>query len=97
MKVSGNNNINVLKIYSDNQSKTAGRNDKPERKYDTVEISKEGMEIAKYAEAYSGVPDMRIEKIEEIKSRIQNGSYKVSSEELAKKILESIDEGSWRK
>lgn len=97
MKVAGNNSINILKIYSDNQSKAAYRNDKSGKRCDTVEISREGLEIARYAEAYSSVPDMRIEKIEEIKCRIQNGSYKVSSEELAKRILEAIDEGSWLK
>jgi negative regulator of flagellin synthesis FlgM len=91
MKVTGNNGINIAKIYSDNKLKASREKEKVNKKYDSIEISKEGMGIAKYVSIAKTIPDVRAEKVDDIKSRIQSGDYKVSSEELASKIIEAAD------
>lgn len=52
---------------------------------DTVEISDLGMYLNKIN---SSEDDMRAEKINEIKRKIQNNTYRIDSNELAKKIIE---------
>ena len=52
---------------------------------DTIEISDLGMYLNKVNS--SGDKD-RLEKIAEIKSKIENNTYRIDSNELAKKIIE---------
>ena len=55
-----------------------------------IAISSNGKDIQRATEAVKASPDIRIEKVDRIKEQIANGSYSVSSEQLAKKILENI-------
>jgi len=55
-----------------------------------VAISSKAKDIQKATEAVNAAPDIRIEKLEQIKNQIADGSYRVSSEQLAEKILENI-------
>ena len=52
---------------------------------DTVEISDLGMYLNK---VNSSEDKDRLEKIAEIKSKIENNTYRIDSNELAKKIIE---------
>jgi negative regulator of flagellin synthesis FlgM len=92
MKVTNSNNVNVARIYSENKLKAAGQSGKASKSYDTVEISREGMEIAKFVSMASNMPDEGLDRVEEIKARLQRGTYKVSSEKLASGILNFIQE-----
>ena len=52
---------------------------------DTVEIS----DLGKYLNKINSSDDMdRLEKINDIKRRIENNTYRIDSNELAKKIIE---------
>jgi negative regulator of flagellin synthesis FlgM len=55
-----------------------------------IAISSKAKDIQKATEAANAAPDIRIEKVDRIKEQITNGSYSVSSEQLAEKILENI-------
>ena len=55
-----------------------------------IDISSKAKDIQKATEAVNAAPDIRIEKVDRIKEQIANGSYSVSSEQLAEKILENI-------
>lgn len=92
MKVTNNNSVNISRIYNDNKLKAEGRSGKINKGFDTVEISKEGMEIARFAFMTARMPDIGVDRIEEIKARIENGTYNVSSERLASGILSFIEE-----
>ena len=52
---------------------------------DTIEISDLGMYLKK---VNSSEDKDRLEKIAEIKSKIENNTYRIDSNELAKKIIE---------
>ena len=52
---------------------------------DTIEISDLGMYLNK---VNSSEDKDRLEKIAEIKSKIENNTYRIASNELAKKIIE---------
>lgn len=91
MKVSGNNPINIGKIYSENMAKSHVNSGKAAKKCDAIEISKHGQEISKYVNMAKEISNVRIQKVNDIKNKIQNGTYRVSSEELAAKIIESVE------
>ena len=55
-----------------------------------IAISSKAKDIQKATEAVNAAPDIRIEKVDRIKEQITNGSYNISSEQLAEKILENI-------
>ena len=55
-----------------------------------IAISTKAKDIQKATEAVNAAPDIRIEKVDRIKEQIANDSYRVSSEQLAEKILENI-------
>ncbi len=54
-----------------------------------VELSESTREVAHAAELLAGLPDVRMDKIQEIKPRIEDGSYKVESKVVAKRIVDA--------
>ncbi|MGE3272446.1 MAG: flagellar biosynthesis anti-sigma factor FlgM [Chloroflexota bacterium] len=59
---------------------------------DSVEISDRSRELARARQAVDAAPDVRAEKVADIKKRIEDGTYTVSPHLLARKILEGSDE-----
>jgi len=55
-----------------------------------IAISSKAKDIQKATEAVNTAPDIRVEKVDRIKDQIANGDYRVSSEQLAEKVLENI-------
>jgi negative regulator of flagellin synthesis FlgM len=49
----------------------------------TVSFSPQAQEIAKYKAAVNAAPDVREDLVSSLKSRIENGEYNVSGDEIA--------------
>jgi len=58
---------------------------------DSVEISDLSRELSKARQAVDAAPDVRADKVAAIKKRIEDGTYSVSPELLARKLLEGSD------
>lgn len=58
---------------------------------DSLEISQTGKDMQVAKTAVAAAPDVREDRILAIKNAIANGTYGVSDEELANKLLESFD------
>lgn len=71
------------KIKTNTVSKSNGR--------DKVEISSLGKELQIAKQAVSKGADVREDKVAELKSRIENGTYEVSSDSFAEKLLAKYD------
>lgn len=56
---------------------------------DEVSFSSAGKDMQVAKNALAGVPDVRETKIRDVKSKIDNGTYEVSSADFAKKLLEN--------
>jgi negative regulator of flagellin synthesis FlgM len=54
---------------------------------DTLEVSARGRELAKAQQAVDAAPDVRADKVADIKQRIADGTYHVSADVLARKLL----------
>lgn len=58
---------------------------------DSLEISDRSRELARARQAVDAAPDVRADRVAEIKQRIEDGTYSVSPELLARKLLEGSD------
>ncbi len=57
---------------------------------DAFQLSKAGKDLQSAKAAASQAPDIRHELVDSIKERIQNGTYEVSVDDFADKLLESF-------
>ena len=74
-------------------AKSAGRAEavsSERRSSETVAVSNLAREIGKVKTSVKNTPDIRREKVEELKAKIENGDYKVSGDKIAGKIIEDI-------
>jgi negative regulator of flagellin synthesis FlgM len=55
-----------------------------------VAISPKAKDIQKATNVVNATPDIRIEKVEQIKDQISSGNYHISSDQLAEKVLQNI-------
>lgn len=56
---------------------------------DCVEISQIGKEYQIAKQAVAATPDVRLDKVNDIKERIASGTYNVSAKDLADKLIDS--------
>jgi negative regulator of flagellin synthesis FlgM len=73
---------------ADKQAGSSTAAEKPEEK---VDLSTRAKEIQQAKVEVSKAPDVREEKVQEIKSQVEQGTYNVSGEQIANKMVgESI-------
>ena len=77
----------VAQIYKTTQTRCSEKNQKAKAR-DEVQISEMGKDFQIAKMALSDTPDVRAEKVEDIKSRMEAGTYEVSNSELADKLME---------
>lgn len=63
------------------------------RKGDTVELSRNAEQFARVSEALQKLPDIRVEKVEQLKKQIAAGEYRVKASDVAEKMLMSMKKG----
>ncbi|SMB82838.1 anti-sigma-28 factor, FlgM family [Desulfonispora thiosulfatigenes DSM 11270] len=88
MKITGNIPKNIGNIYQ-KQQKAAPTKKTAETdvKKDSLELSNEAKKISELVQKTKDFPEIREEKIKEIKEQIKNNTYQVSPEQLAAKML----------
>jgi len=59
---------------------------------DKLNISSAGKDLTIAKQAVNNAPDVRADKIAEVKSAIDNGTYDVSGQEFADKIMEKLSQ-----
>ena len=86
MRIDAFNKINQL--YQTNKTKQTMKTGNVSKK-DSVEISQVGRDYQIAKQAVAAAPDIREDKVKEIKDKIASGTYNVSAEELAEKMIEN--------
>ncbi|AKL93768.1 flagellar biosynthesis anti-sigma factor FlgM [Clostridium aceticum] len=90
MKIYNSSNINkVMKLYNKAQQGTEKTLETGEKK-DKIEISQKAKEFQVAMKALKNLPEVRQEKVKELRESIENNSYNVSGKEIADKIIEGI-------
>lgn len=57
--------------------------------FDQVEISRQGQDYQIAKKAVMNQPDVRMDRVNEIKSKMASGAYNVNLEEVADKLVDS--------
>jgi len=95
MKVNDKDNtlINAVRQYRDNV-KTGGNPDKKVDEkaapHEKVNLSATAKDIQILKNAIANLPDVRQDKVDELKARIEKGLYSASGEKIADKIIEEF-------
>lgn len=76
----------VSRLYQANSTKRVAKATDT-AKYDSVQISQMGKDYQVAKAAVAATPDVRTDLVADIKSRIQNGTYDVTMDMLADKLL----------
>ncbi|WP_273321766.1 MULTISPECIES: flagellar biosynthesis anti-sigma factor FlgM [Vallitalea] len=87
MRINGIKNVN--NAYKVNQTDRISKVSKVKKEKDSLAISDIAKELQIAKKAVKNAPDIRQDKVNDIKKRIQSGSYNVSAREVADKIVDS--------
>ena len=89
MKVSNAQVQQVLGHYTRQVQRSKGAADAkpPQLGQDQVELSPEAREIKAAQQALAQTPEVRADKVEDLKRRVASGTYEVRGEEVAEKII----------
>lgn len=75
----------ISQIYQTSATKPASKQTKTS-KTDKIEISNFGQSLAIAKQAVNDAPEIREERVAELKAQISSGTYHVSSEDIAEKL-----------
>lgn len=75
----------IGQIYQTTAAKPAAKQSKS-AKTDKIEISDFGQSLAVAKQAVKDAPDVRMDRVKELKAKMDAGTYQVSSEEIAEKL-----------
>jgi len=73
-----------------NKNKVGASGDKTEKstvKSDTVEISDTAKQIQEAKKQLDNISDVREDKVAQLKSQIENGTYEINAEKIADKMI----------
>ena len=92
MKIYNNGNIHkMLKTYTNNGSRVNDVSKVQGLKKDKIEISETARDFQVAKNAINKLPDVRQNKIEEMKEAIASGNYAPSAEEIVNQIVRGVD------
>jgi negative regulator of flagellin synthesis FlgM len=90
MQISNQQVQSILKNYGINGAKKIGLSSPvyaPARQ-DKLELSPEAQEMNSVRQKIASLPDVRADRVNELKAQVQKGNYQVDSQDVAQKILE---------
>ncbi len=89
MRIDKNLNVQrAMKLYDNKNSKKWEAKKSSKESGDKLELSSKAQEFKVAMGKLKELDEVREHKVKEIKSRIDSGNYNVSSEDLAKKIVD---------
>ena len=91
MEIDGNNPLiglnNVQRLDSPHQSERPQKGGNRPSDSDRLELSVRSLEISHLDELIRSTPDIREERVEQVRREIESGTYNVKAEKIAEKII----------
>lgn len=81
---------NVFQVYNKNVGVKKAKTDKMAKETDQIKISDKAIEFQFALQKVKNVEEMRMGKVEEVKSQIKAGTYEINENKIAEKILQDI-------
>lgn len=86
MRINGIKNIN--NAYKASRANKISKMSKANKEKDSLAISDLAKDLQIAKKAVKHAPDIRMDKVNDIKKRLQSGTYNVSAKEVADKMVE---------
>ncbi|MCT4596757.1 MAG: flagellar biosynthesis anti-sigma factor FlgM [Vallitalea sp.] len=86
MRIDGIKNVN--QAYKVNSANRISKMAKVKKDKDSLALSDMGKDLQVAKKAVNNAPDIRYEKVNNIKKRLQSGTYNVTAKEVADKIVD---------
>ncbi|MGI6227957.1 MAG: flagellar biosynthesis anti-sigma factor FlgM [Peptococcales bacterium] len=80
----------ILKAYNQKKIRGTSASSIVEGKKDEMQVSNEAQLMSKILQAAKNAPEIREDKVNQLKSTIKQGTYNVPTEDIAKKMLNGI-------
>jgi len=91
MKIFNNPNVNkAMQIYNNKATGKVNNSKGVEVPKDELQLSNKAKEYQTAMKAFKNLPEVREELVNDLKNQIKQGSYNVTGEEIADKIIESV-------
>ena len=91
MKIHNNSNINkAMRIYKTTTAKKIDNTENIKEPKDKLQLSEKAKEFQIAMKAFKNLPEVRKDLVNELKNKIQQGTYNVTGEEVADKIIKSV-------
>ena len=92
MEITPKDSVNIEAYVNQVQEKdkadaAAEQKEQQQAKTDTVELSDSAKRIQETKKQLESIPDVREDKVAQLKEQIENGTYSVDEEKLADKML----------
>jgi negative regulator of flagellin synthesis FlgM len=92
MEISGNNpliglNKNVQRLDSPQQSGDIQKRGATSSDSDRLDLSVRSLEISHLEDLIRATPDVREDRVNQVRSQIESGAYNVKAEQIADKII----------
>jgi negative regulator of flagellin synthesis FlgM len=97
VKIQGNNPLDgkdllnkVQDLRKNQEVEKQNNTQKVEESEDKISLSGKAKEISELKTLIDQLPDIRMDKVEEIKKAIDSGNYNIDARKIAEKILEEM-------
>jgi flagellar biosynthesis anti-sigma factor FlgM len=100
MKIEGRKNYGVGPlgpVQIGNLAPTEKAPDAAATNGDSIEISTPSRELVGLRETTAAIPEIRMEKVEGIREQVEDGSYYVESDKLAKRVVDEALQDALRR
>lgn len=83
---------NIQQLYNLSKPVSANKTSSSSDFRDRLNISSTGKDLTIAKQAVNDTPDVRADRVQELKSAIDNGTYSVSGQDFADKIMEKLSQ-----
>ncbi|MDR1000011.1 MAG: flagellar biosynthesis anti-sigma factor FlgM [Clostridiales bacterium] len=90
MRISGGSSLHKAYEIQRSQTQPQGRMNRAEERADTLSMSAQAKDFSRARQAIAQTPDIRADKVSDLKTRIEAGTYNVTGMEIAEKIFSRI-------
>ncbi|MGD2098914.1 MAG: flagellar biosynthesis anti-sigma factor FlgM [Desulfobacterales bacterium] len=92
MEITPKDSVNIEAYVNQVQEKdkvdaAAGQQEQQQTKADTVALSSAAKDIQEAQRRLEAIPDVREDKVAQLKEQIENGTYEIEEEKIADKML----------
>lgn len=84
-----NKTDNIMKVYNNMSSNKVNAN-KNKLEKDNINLSERAKDYQFAMEKIKKVPDIRIDKVKDLKEKVQSGNYNVEGKKIVEKMFENI-------